>query len=157
VKIDCNNGGNKVPLIDIHGGIDQTIDYAGGYRRGACLPSVPHFVTSWAQRNGMESSNRTSEAYNGNAIHYIFGEGEAAGMVQSYYVPSMGHVWPSGFDGEVLKATDVLMDFFSEWSIEKRENAADTLPETGAGAYLLSTPRFLALVYMAALIIIEFV
>ena len=55
VKIDCNNGGNKVPLIDIHGGRDQTIDYSGGYRRGACLPSIPHFVTSWAERNGMES------------------------------------------------------------------------------------------------------
>ena len=155
VKIDCNNGGSKVPLIDIHGGRDQTIDYSGGYRRGACLPSIPHFVTSWAQRNGMESLNRTQEVHNGNAMHYTFGEGEAAGMVQSYYVPTMGHVWPSGSNGEVLKATDVLMEFFSDWSIEKRDKAAITLPETGTGAHLISIPPPLAVACMVAFVIIE--
>ncbi|KAM0710495.1 hypothetical protein Q7P35_002858 [Cladosporium inversicolor] len=154
VKIDCNNGGNKVPLIDIHGGRDQTIDYSGGYRRGACLPSIPHFVTSWAERNGMESSNRTSEVHNGNAVRYTFGQGEAAGLVQSYYIPAMGHAWPSGFNREVLNATDILMNFFSEWSIEKRDKAATTLPEITAGAHLLSTPGTLVLACMAALVVI---
>ena len=154
-KIDCNNGGNKVPLVDIHGGRDQTIDYYGGYRRGACLPSIPHFVTSWAGRNGMESSNHTSEVYNGNAMRYAFGEGEAAGMVQSYYVPTMGHVWPWGSNGEVLKATDVLMDFFSTWSIEKRDKAAITLPETSAGSRPISAGLSLALVWIVALVLLD--
>ena len=133
VKIDCNNGGNKVALIDIHGGRDDTIDYDGGYRRGACLPSIPHFVTSWAERNGMSASNQTSEVYNGDATHYVFGDGESSGMVQSYYIPTMGHVWPSGSKAEVLNATGVLMDFFSKWTAEKRERAATTLPETTSG------------------------
>lgn len=154
VKINCKNGGNKVPLINIHGGRDQTIDYSGGYRRGACLPSIPHFVTSWAERNGMGSSNRTSEVHNGNAVHYTFGEDEASGMVQSYFVPSMGHVWPSGSNGEVLKATDVLMGFFSEWPIEKREKAAGTLPETSTGAHLISVPQSLVLACIAALFVL---
>jgi poly(3-hydroxybutyrate) depolymerase len=154
VKIDCKNGGNKKPLISIHGGRDQTIDYAGGYRRGACLPSIPHFVTSWAERNGMRSSNRTSEVHNGKAVHYTFSEYEASGMVQSYFVPSMGHVWPSGSNGEVLKVTDVLMDFFSMWSIEKRDKAAVTLSETGAGAHLVSVPQSLVLACITALFIL---
>jgi len=113
-------------------------------------------VTSWAERNGMESSNRTQEVRSGNAIHYTFGEGEAAGMVQSYYVPTMGHVWPSGFNGEVLKATDVLMNFFSEWSIEKREKAAVTLPEASAGTHLIPDPRSLVLACIAALFVVGF-
>ena len=100
----------------------------------------------------MESSNRTSEVHDGNAMRYVFGEGEAAGMVQSYFVPTMGHIWPSGFDGEVLDATDVLMNFFSKWSVESRNKAATTLPETGAGAHLNPVPQYLALAYMAALV-----
>lgn len=142
VKIDCNNGGVKVPLLDIHGGEDNTIDYNGGYRRRACLPSVPHFVTSWAERNGMDAANQTSEAYNGKATHYSFGEGEAAGMVQSYYVPTMGHVWASGSNGEVLKATEVLMDFFKEWTNDTRSAAAETLPDT-SGSTILGVDVFL--------------
>jgi len=102
----------------------------------------------------MESWNHTAEVHNGNAMHYTFGEGEAAGMVQSYYVPTMGHVWPYGSNGEVLNATDVLMDFFSKWSIEKRDKAATTLPETSTGSHLISAPRSLALAWMAALLVI---
>jgi poly(3-hydroxybutyrate) depolymerase len=151
VKIDCNNGGNKIPLIDIHGGRDQTIEYSGGYRRGACLPSVPHFVTSWAERNGMEASNQTSDVYNGDAVHYSFGVGETAGMIQSYYVPTMGHVWASGSNGEVLKATDVLMDFFSKWTVEKRKNAASTLPDTSGSCQCLPDAWSLVQISMVAL------
>jgi hypothetical protein len=102
----------------------------------------------------MGNSNRSSEVHNGNAVHYTFGEDEASGMVQSYFVPSMGHVWPSGSNGEVLKATNVLMDFFSKWSIEKREKAAATLPETGAGAHLVSIPQSLILACIAALFVL---
>ena len=99
----------------------------------------------------MESSNHTSEVHRGNAMHYTFGEGEAAGMVQSYYVPTMGHVWPYGFNGEVLNATDVLMDFFNKWSIGKRDKAATTLPETSTGSHLISAPLALIAAWMAAL------
>lgn len=160
VKIDCNNGGNKVALIDIHGGRDDTIDYDGGYRRGACLPSIPHFVTSWAERNGMSTSNRTSEVNDGNAVHYSFGDGDAAGMVQSYYVPTMGHVWPAGSNSEVLKATNVIMDFFSQWTAEKRERVATMLPaapETSGSAHFNSHNCLLAFAFVAALAIAEFV
>ena len=103
----------------------------------------------------MESSNHSSEVYNGNAMRYTFGEGEAAGMVQSYYVPTMGHVWPWGSNGEVLKVTDVLMDFFSTWSIEKRDKAAITLPETSAGSHPISAGLSLALAWIAALVLLE--
>jgi hypothetical protein len=104
----------------------------------------------------MESANRTAEVYSGNAMHYSYGEGDAAGMFQSYYVPSMGHVCPSGSNGEVLKATDVLMGFFSKWSIGKRGKAAVTLPETSTEAHLFSAPRCSALAYMAAFVVAGF-
>ena len=136
VKITCNNNGTKIPLVDVHGGQDRTIEYSGGYRRRACLPSIPHFVTTKAEQNGMGGSNRTSEVHGGNAVHYSFGEGAAEGMVQSYFVPTMGHVWASGSNGEVLRATDVLLDFFSHWTMERRNEAAVTLPDTSGGITL---------------------
>jgi poly(3-hydroxybutyrate) depolymerase len=156
VKIKCNNNGTKIALIDVHGGQDRTIEYAGGHRRRACLPSIPHFVTSWAERNGMNTSNRTSEVHNGNAMHYSFGEGATDGMVQSYYVPTMGHVWASGSNGEVLRATDVLLDFFSRWTMEKRNEAAATLPDT-SGSTILRPIGFVALFVPAAMAVIQLV
>lgn len=156
VKINCNNNGTKVPLIDIHGGQDSTIEYSGGYRRRACLPSIPHFVTSRAERNGMGTSNVTSEVHGGDAVHYSFGEGAADGMVQSYYVPTMGHVWASGSNGEVLRATDVLLDFFSRWTMEKRNEAAAALPDT-SGSTTLPPAGLVALLMFAMLAVIQLV
>jgi poly(3-hydroxybutyrate) depolymerase len=144
VRIKCNNDGAKIPLMDIHGGQDRTIEYSGGHRRRACLPSIPHFVTSLAERNGMNTSNRSSEVHGGDAVHYSFGEGAAEGMVQSYYVPTMGHVWASGSNGEILRATDVLLDFFSHWTMERRDKAAATLPDT-SGSIALHPVGLLAL------------
>jgi poly(3-hydroxybutyrate) depolymerase len=156
VKIKCNNNGTKVPLLDIHGGQDRTIEYAGGHRRRACLPSIPHFVTSWAGRNGMNTSNRTSEVHGGSALHYSFGEDAADGMVQSYYIPTMGHVWASGRNGEILRATDVLLDFFSRWTMERRSKAAATLPDASGssilqpvGLFALFVPAMLAVIQLA--------
>jgi hypothetical protein len=82
----------------------------------------------------MEASNQTSKVYNGDAVHYSFGVGEVAGMVQLYYVPTMGHIWASGSNGEVLKATDVLMDFSSQWTVERRASSATTLPDMTSGS-----------------------
>lgn len=102
----------------------------------------------------MEGSNRTSQVGNGNATRYTFGEGEAAGMVESYYVPTMGHVWPWSSNGEVLKATDVLIDFFSKWSIEKRDKAAATLPSHSGSSHMIFSSCYMAHVLVAALAVI---
>ncbi|KAM0715291.1 hypothetical protein Q7P37_008789 [Cladosporium fusiforme] len=150
VKISCKNGGNKVALLDIHGGDDDTIPYEGGYRRRACLPSIPHFITSWAKRNGMDTTNDTEEVYNGRATHYSFGGNESAGMVQSYFVPTLGHLWASGANGEVVNATDLLMDFFNEWTLDVRDTAAESLPDSSASANLRASSLLLASCITAA-------
>ncbi|KAK5691676.1 hypothetical protein LTS12_028757, partial [Elasticomyces elasticus] len=47
VSIQCQPGREKIPLLEFHGTADTTIPYAGGARRGECLPSVPHMVREW--------------------------------------------------------------------------------------------------------------
>lgn len=155
VKITCKNDGNKVALLDIHGGQDDTIPYEGGYRRRACLPSIPHFVTSWAERNGMNSTNQTEEAFGGDAVHYSFGEDEAAGMVQSYYVPTLGHLWASGNNGEVVNATTLLMNFFNDWTLDARDTAAESLPESGGSVVLHTNVLLLASCLTVASVVLQ--
>jgi hypothetical protein len=56
-----------------------------------------------------------------------------------------------------LEATDVLMNFFSEWSIEKREKAAVTLPEASAGSHLILVSQSLVLACKTTLFVVGYV
>ncbi|KAM0721534.1 hypothetical protein Q7P37_002459 [Cladosporium fusiforme] len=138
VALTCNNDGAKVPLVVTHGGHDKVIKYDGGKRRKSCLPSIPHFVTAWAERDGLGSTNVTSKVDNTDVTHYSFGEGENAGMVQSYYVPNLGHKWPMDNKKAPISATKIFMEFFATWNMTARNAAAATTGEpktsgTGAG------------------------
>lgn len=126
VPLKCENDGAKVPLVVTHGGSDKVIKYEGGKRRKACLPSVPHFVTAWAERDGLEATNVTSQVGDTDVVHSSFGEGANAGMVQSYFVPEMGHRWPMNKKKAPVSATKIFLDFFAEWNMTRRDTAAAT-------------------------------
>lgn len=126
VPLKCENSGAKVPLVVTHGGSDKVIKYEGGQRRKSCLPSVAHFVTAWAERDGLGATNVTSKVANTDVVHYSFGEGANAGMVQSYFVPEMGHRWPMEKKKAPISATKIFMEFFAEWNMTRRDTAAAT-------------------------------
>jgi dienelactone hydrolase len=128
VPIVCNNNGAKVPLIATAGGKDKVIPYDGGARRKSCLPSVEHFMTAAAQRNGLGAASSQSKVNNSDVVHYSYGKDAGAGMVQFYYIPDMGHTWPTGDEKTHVSATNVFMDFFNEWNLTARAAAASTLP-----------------------------
>ena len=160
VAIQCDNKGAKIALVTTAGGDDNTIPFMGGSRRKHCLPSDPHFITTWAERNGLPSANQTSMFDNTNVEHYSFGQGDAAGMVQSYYVPDMGHQWPTGNAKTHVSATKVFMEFFADWNMTRRNSVGKSLPastynatsaETGAAA-LLSVSNYQGLGLLMALL-----
>jgi poly(3-hydroxybutyrate) depolymerase len=160
VAIQCDNKGAKVPLITTAGGRDKTIPFTGGSRRKHCLPSDPHFLATWAERNGLPSTNETSMVESTNVEHYSFGQGDAAGMVQSYYIPEMGHQWPNGNSKSHISGTKVFMDFFADWNMTRRNSVGKSLPastynataaETGAAA-LLSVSNYQGLGLTMALL-----
>jgi hypothetical protein len=49
-------------------------------------------------------------------------------MVQYYYIPDMGHKWPTGDKKTHVSATKVFMEFFNEWNLTARAAAASSLP-----------------------------
>lgn len=85
VHIACNPGRSDVPILDFHGLADNTIAYYGGSRRGACLPTIPHYCQVWADLDGLIGPNQTSRVPgalpNSTAIRYEWGLGRKQGLV----------------------------------------------------------------------------
>lgn len=81
----CSPGRGDVPVLDFHGLKDATIAYRGGMRRGACLPAIPHWCQTWAERDGLSlvnTSSRVPGALGGStAVRYEWGEGAQQGLV----------------------------------------------------------------------------
>lgn len=99
VSLVCDKGSAAVPMLEIHGGSDETIHYKGdGSRRGACLPSVPHWVEAWAARDGVlvEAAGTGRTKWTGKAKVRSWGPGtEGFGLVTHVYEAGLGHSWPS--------------------------------------------------------------
>ncbi|RYP76352.1 hypothetical protein DL771_001791 [Monosporascus sp. 5C6A] len=42
------------PMLELHGGADDVIDFHGGFRKGACLPAIRRWAKDWARRNRLD-------------------------------------------------------------------------------------------------------
>lgn len=86
------------------------------------MPSIPHYVTEWAVRNGFGEVNTTIPITN-DTVEYEFGGGVVAG----YYDVDIGHDWPStspnpdnqrkGHHVATYDATPIILDFFNQHSL----------------------------------------
>jgi poly(3-hydroxybutyrate) depolymerase len=122
VKITCSPSRQNVPFIEFHGGADDTIRYRGEKRRGVCLPSIPHYITEWAVRNGLGSAN-DSAPYSMDTMVYSFG----GGIVRGYYNKVIGHDWPAtirnsdnhrrGHVPASYNASEVIVQFFKKYTL----------------------------------------
>jgi hypothetical protein len=79
-------------------------------------------------------------------VQYSYGKDAGLGMVQYYYIPDMGHKWPTGDKKTHVSATKVFMDFFNEWNLTSRAAAASSLPTADSKSSMapgqLRTPDF---------------
>ena len=127
VTIPCNPGRDNIPMLEFHGGIDATIRYGGGKRKGECLPSIPHWIQEWALRDNLGLENSTSDLSTDSFV-IMFGEGEREGLVTHVFDPNIGHDWPSTvpnsdseLDGDPVasfNATPIIMAFFENHRLD---------------------------------------
>ena len=117
VTIPCNPGRPKIPIIEFHGYKDHTIYYDGSNtRKNSCLPTIPHWTQEWAAKDGLSTTNVTTNLTSDTVV-YTFGTGEEAGLVTQVTDFNLGHDWPSLVDvGDPqtasFNATPIIMDFF---------------------------------------------
>lgn len=120
---NCNPSPSALPLrlMEIHGGNDSTVNYAGGQGDGGLEPAIPDWLDWWVERNGCEG--KTEEIlFDGEVQHLSWKCGNAEGGLQHYKVLSMGHCWadteinlsqitvPQG--PTVIRASEIIMEFF---------------------------------------------
>ena len=128
-----NEGSRMTPLMAFHGGNDTTIAYAGGERRGFCLPSIQHWVDEWVRREGLRQEPLEVRNLTGEATAYVYGvEGGKAGEDEGAFTfvydgDHVGHDWPATFantDNEEhgtgaasFNASSLIMEFFGNHSL----------------------------------------
>jgi poly(3-hydroxybutyrate) depolymerase len=127
VHIPCSAGRNDIPLLAFHGGNDTTISYNGGERKDECLPTIPHFIQEWAERDGLGDDNVTIPL-SSNTVMYRYGRGYDTGLVELVYDAVIGHDWPSialNADNEVeyhhpasFNATPIILKFFESHPLD---------------------------------------
>ncbi|KAJ4386575.1 hypothetical protein N0V93_009473 [Gnomoniopsis smithogilvyi] len=124
----CTPSRVDIPMLEFHGKADKTISYTGGVRRKACLPTILHWIETWAVRDGLGSTKTSSEVPNAlegsTAIRYEFGNGSAQGLVSHIMDgTNIGHDWPStilnddakgnGDPAASFNASSLIIDFFA--------------------------------------------
>ncbi|WPG97430.1 putative feruloyl esterase C [Acrodontium crateriforme] len=129
VAFDCHPGRQVIPIIETHGTADPIIPYSGGSRRDKCLPQIPHFMTSWSNRNGFGAGNESTSMNDGKVTKYQFDSetSDHSGIITHYKIDGLGHAWPStvaNVDGgpTFFNATELFMDFFNKWPLNATVN-----------------------------------
>jgi len=110
--------------LEFHGSADTTIPYAGGPRRGECLPTIPHWVREWSNNTGFGLTNKTTSLFGGHVLEYQYGgAANKLGIVTHYLTDGLGHAWPSTLpnddnpDGTYYNATPIIMNFFNKYTL----------------------------------------
>jgi len=126
IDIPCNPGSKHIPILEFHGGHDKVIRYEGAGRKKECLPSIPHWVREWAERDDLSERNQTSELTNDTLV-YIYGTGKEKGLVTHVFDESIGHDWPStvpnddntkpGHSVASFNATPIIIEFFKKHAL----------------------------------------
>lgn len=84
VPILCYPGRQNIPILEFHGDNDGTIGYFGGARRGACLPSIPRFVTAWSERE-LHGSTNVSDTPATGVTRYQWGSADNVTGIVTHY------------------------------------------------------------------------
>lgn len=132
VDLPCSAGRSDIPILEFHGGSDPVIPYYGDAgKRDACLPTIPHWVQTWAKRNDLGTSNKSTSITKA-ATWQRFGTGSNLGLVSHVYDgANIGHVWPvtkqtAGGTGDSstasFDATPMILEFFGNYTLATNQS-----------------------------------
>lgn len=177
VDLPCSAGRSDIPMLEFHGGSDLVIPYYGDdTKRDACLPTIPHWVQTWAKRNDLGTSNRSTSITKA-ATWYRFGKGSSLGLVSHVFDgANVGHVWPvtkenAGNTGDSstasFDATPMILEFFGNYTLAtdhsdptetdgksaSDDGSTDDSSSLSAGSRKMATVWWLIVYYIVQLLI----
>ncbi|KAJ6528254.1 carbohydrate esterase family 1 protein [Mycena vulgaris] len=119
----CTPARSPIPMLEIHGGSDPDVHYAGGPGEGGTEPAIPDWLSWWALRNNCPS-NTTETLFNGDVHHTVWECNGVEGVLQHWKVDDMGHCWASttldfseiaaGQGPTPIDASTIVMAFFDQ-------------------------------------------
>ncbi|KAI0380790.1 carbohydrate esterase family 1 protein [Hypomontagnella monticulosa] len=123
----CKPARQPIPLLEIHGGNDKSVLYAGGAGEGGDEPAISTWLGWWVARNGCDDAGKTVEdSFDGDVHHTSWTCGGTTGALQHWKVDDMGHCWASteinfsqiaaGEGPTHIKASQIIMDFFDNFT-----------------------------------------
>lgn len=86
----CAPARSPLPILEIHGGDDETVFYDGGQGEGGVLPAIPTWLGYWADRNECVGGNTTAESDGGEVQHVSWTCGGVEGVLQHWKVDQGG-------------------------------------------------------------------
>ncbi|KAI0131884.1 poly depolymerase [Xylariales sp. AK1849] len=119
VAIPCDTDRRGIPILAFHGGADDVIEYWGGFRSDACLPSVRHWAREWVSRNGLQMDSEVNSTIKNSDNGVVSSWGNGA-VTLVYDGDNIKHAWPStglnadnaGNPKAAFNATSRILDFF---------------------------------------------
>lgn len=116
----------KMPVLILHGQLDQTIPYAGG-QPDPNLPwkhlSVADATQFWVRNNGCRSVPQVEKLAGGNLRKdtYVECQGNADVVVYTFIMGD--HSWPGApANSTGISAADLIWDFFAEHTLPERSS-----------------------------------
>ena len=114
---DCRPSRSPLPILEFHGHADPTINYTGGVGNGGPLPSIPVWLSWWAQRDGCTDPAADEKVTDENGYQYItYSCNGTTDIVRHYKIWDLGHKWPNtSITVSPINASPIIMDFFNTY------------------------------------------
>ena len=120
----CTPTGRPLPIMNMHGGADPVIPYAGNAKRG--LDSTDAWLDVWRQRDGCTGPG-TSAPAGADVVAATWTSCTDGTEVVNYAIADGGHAWPGatvdsgpGVTTHAIDATRLITSFFAAHPLHDR-------------------------------------
>jgi polyhydroxybutyrate depolymerase len=114
-----------VGILQLHGTNDNAVPYNGKQGRSMAIQDVIEF---WKSKNGIETkvkmrAIRDLDKKDGSTVEkYTYSGGENNTDIVHYKVVGGGHNWFGNRGNKDIKATEIIWDYFSKYTLDGKEN-----------------------------------
>ncbi|KAJ9131608.1 Feruloyl esterase C-like protein [Pleurostoma richardsiae] len=122
----CTPARSPLPMLEFHGGSDESVYYDGGQGEGGYEPPILEWLGYWAERNGCQSPPTNESSFDDDVHHITWVCQGQFGTLQHYKVDDMKHQWPSeepnfsqiaaGGWPTHIEASSIVQDFFDNFT-----------------------------------------